>query len=101
MLSIVSALPLDGHCLHLVFNDGREGNVDFLPMLAADLPAPFHALRDRETLLNFDLGGGTLRWPGNLDLAPEYLYFQAFRNDKSLQQKFVEWGYSEESLVNA
>ncbi len=35
----------------------------------------------------------TLKWNDDLDLAPEYLYFKAFENDKNLQKQFHEWGY--------
>lgn len=33
----------------------------------------------------------TLKWNNDLDLAPEYLYFKAFENGTSLQEKFQEW----------
>ena len=35
----------------------------------------------------------TLTWPGDLDVAPEYLYFLAFSSDPALQELFEQWGY--------
>jgi hypothetical protein len=30
---------------------------------------------------------------GIADLAPEYVYFQAFKNEEKLKPQFKEWGY--------
>jgi hypothetical protein len=39
---------------------------------------------------------GTLCWPGERDVAAEYLYFLAFRDDPALQPLFRQWGYLDE-----
>jgi len=36
---------------------------------------------------------GTLVWPGDIDLAPEYLLFRALPNEPALQDLYVAWGY--------
>lgn len=35
----------------------------------------------------------TIVWPNGTDLAPEYIYYQAFRDDPDLQATFRNWGY--------
>ncbi|NMM28971.1 MAG: hypothetical protein HHJ12_17205 [Glaciimonas sp.] len=35
----------------------------------------------------------TVVWPNGLVLAPEFVYFTAFKNDPSLQSQFKKWGY--------
>jgi hypothetical protein len=49
-------------------------------------------LSDIEKFKQFELDY-TIKWSDELDLAPEYLYYKAFENDKDLKPKFKEWGY--------
>ena len=57
--------------IHLTFNDGTEGSVDFESWLAG--PA-FEPLKDKAYFQKFFLDGGTVAWPTGADIAPETLY---------------------------
>ena len=49
-------------------------------------------LRDINLFQKFRLDY-TLIWSDEIDLAPEFLYFKLFEDDKSLQEQFEKWGY--------
>jgi hypothetical protein len=60
--------------IHLVFNDGVEGTVDFSTWLHGQV---FEPLRDHGFFRRFFLDGGTVTWPNGADIAPETLYERA------------------------
>lgn len=60
-----------GYRIHVTFNDGKSGTIDFLQWL--DGPV-FEPLRDLEYFRRFYLDGGTVSWPNGADIAPETLY---------------------------
>lgn len=78
----------------LLFNDGRRGVAD---LTGLDGPI-FEPLRDPQYLARgaLDRETRTLTWPNGADIAPEYLYFLAFRHDPTLADLFREWGYLRE-----
>jgi hypothetical protein len=63
-----------GQRIHLVFNDGVEGTVDFSAWL--DGPV-FEPLRSESYFQRFFLDGGAVAWPNGADIAPETLYTSA------------------------
>ena len=68
---VVEARYLGGHSIWLRFDDGLEGPVE----LEAALKSPaLGRLYDDAEFSRFDVDGGTLVWPGDLDIAPERLY---------------------------
>ena len=60
-----------GYRIHLVFNDGVEGTVDFSAWLDGPI---FEPLRSEEYFQRFFVDGGTVAWPNGADIAPETLY---------------------------
>jgi hypothetical protein len=95
IIHVTDARYLREYQFEVSFSDGRRGIVD-LRMLP-DGPV-FEALRDRTVFAKgtLDAEVGTIVWPGGADLAPEYLYFLAFRDDRDLADLFHQWGYLQE-----
>ena len=60
--------------IHVTFNDGKSGTVDFVEWI--DGPV-FEPLKDAEYFQRFFIDGGTVSWPNGADVAPETLYEQA------------------------
>ena len=92
-LTLTEFEPLDGYRLQLSFNDGRTGTIDLASTVTTDSRPVFAPLRDLAVFRQVRLEHGSLAWPTGLDLAPEFLYFMAFRDDPTLQNKFEAWGY--------
>jgi hypothetical protein len=57
--------------VHLVFQDGTEGTVNFEEWLNGPV---FEPLRDQDFFQRFFIEAGTLVWPNGADVAPETLY---------------------------
>lgn len=71
---IIHAKPLEGHRLHVRFEDGVEGEVDLAELV--ELTGIFAALRAPEEFrkLTVDPDLGTVCWPNGADLDPDVLY---------------------------
>jgi Protein of unknown function (DUF2442) len=91
-LHVKDARYLGDYRVKVLFNNGREGVAD----LADALKGPvFESLTDRTNFSAFvvDKELETLVWPNGADLAPEYLYYQAFKSEPELRPQFIQWGY--------
>ena len=67
---LIHATWLGDHRVHLVFDDGAEGDLD----LAGELAGPiFEPLRDPTYFAGFAVDD-TLVWPNGADFAPEFLH---------------------------
>lgn len=91
-LHIIEARYLEGYKVAVSFNDGRKGIADLLAALKGPV---FEPLRDLPAFsqLRVDEELETIVWPNGADLAPEYVYFQAFKSSPDLQAQFRKWGY--------
>lgn len=89
---VVNAEPLEDYKVAVRFSDGREGVADLAEALRGPM---FEPLKKRELFrrLRIDDELRTIVWPNGTDLAPEYIYYQAFRDDPDLQATFRNWGY--------
>ncbi|HXH92791.1 MAG TPA: DUF2442 domain-containing protein [Thermoanaerobaculia bacterium] len=98
IIHLTSATYLRDGQFELAFNDGRNGVADLSGMLEGPI---FEPLRDPEFLARgtLDPETRTLSWPNGADVAPEFLYFLAFRDDHDLSGLFQEWGYLREQTV--
>ena len=60
--------------IHLIFNDGTEGVVDFSDWLEGPM---FQPVRDVSFFRRFFVEAGAVVWPNGADVAPETLYERA------------------------
>ncbi|OGS36483.1 MAG: hypothetical protein A2293_13870 [Elusimicrobia bacterium RIFOXYB2_FULL_49_7] len=77
----------------LTFNNGKSGTVDCTVLGNEEPAGVFNVLKQADFASKASLEHGTLTWPGELDVAPEYLYFLAFKAESDLQETFMAWGY--------
>ena len=92
ILHVTDAKYAGDYRVEVSFNDGREGVADLYEALRGSV---FELLKDKAKFsqLGVDKELETISWPNGADLAPEYVYFQAFKNEKDLQDIFKKWGY--------
>ncbi|HST54531.1 MAG TPA: DUF2442 domain-containing protein [Solirubrobacteraceae bacterium] len=76
---LLDAHALDGHRVHVEFEDGISANIDLAHL--HDHGGVFAPLRDASyfAALRVDPEGSTLVWPNGADVAPETLYAHAVR----------------------
>ena len=75
------------------FNNGESHEIDFSDKLAHETRKVFEPLNDTRIFANFSVDY-TLSWlDGQIDIAPEYIYFLAHKNDAKYQALFKKWGY--------
>ena len=92
LLHVTSAKPVEGYRVQVRFDDGREGVADLTEALVGPMFEPLRA-PGMFNMMRVDEELRTIVWPNGSDLAPEYIYFQAFRDEPELQATFRKWGY--------
>ena len=93
MISIKTAKHLGGYRIRLKFSNNLVGVADLEDTITNDRRSVFRELSDSVKFRDFRTDGYTICWGNGLDLAPEYLFFLAFRNDPTWQHQFFDWGY--------
>ena len=94
ILHVTAAEYLSDYKVALSFNNGRSGVVDLSDSLGQGVFQPLQQL-SMFRQLTLDAALQTICWPNGVDLAPEYLYFKAFKDDPALRPQFEAWGYLE------
>jgi len=91
-LHITNVRYLEDYKVEVSFNDGRKGVADLADALKGSM---FEPLKNKSLFsrLVVDKELGTIVWSNGADLAPEYIYFQAFKKEPELQSQFKQWGY--------
>ena len=91
-LHIAKAKYFSDYKIKVEFNNGRKGIADLSSILKG---AIFEPLKEKALFakLKVDEELETIVWDNGADVAPEFVYYQAFKDDPELQEQFVEWGY--------
>ncbi len=91
-LHVTAAKHLEEYKVKVAFSNGQQGIADLSEALSGPV---FEPLKNQAMFSCFtvDKELETLVWPNGADLAPEYIYFQAFKNESALQEQFRRWGY--------
>lgn len=95
-IHITDARYVGGYRVEVTFNNGRKGVADFEESLDGPVFEPLKDVSEFSKLrVNEEMQ--TIVWPDGTDMppdmAPEYIYFLAFRDDLELQEQFRAWGY--------
>ena len=91
-LHITNAEYIGDYKVKVTFSSGRTGVAD----LSSTLKGPvFEALQNKSLFskLKVDEELETIVWPNGADIAPEYIYHLAFKDDVELEPLFKKWGY--------
>ncbi len=91
-LHVTSAEYMEDYKVEVSFNNGRIGVADLSDALRGPI---FESLREKTKFAQFKVDEEleTICWPNGADLAPEYIYFKAFKDEPELQAQFKRWGY--------
>lgn len=95
MLKIIDAIYLHDYVLRITFSTNETQDVDLSPMVFRDTNGIFDPLRDINVFRQFRVDY-TLCWGEDIDVAPEYFFFLAHKNDPRYAALFREWGYIKE-----
>lgn len=93
ILHITAAKYIKDYLIEVEFNDGRKGIADLSGVLQGPVFEPLKN-KDYFSQVRLDKALDTIAWPNGADLAPESVYFRAFKDDPRLQSQFKEWGYA-------
>lgn len=94
LLEIIKAEYLHDYVIQITFSTNEKVDLDLSPMIFRDSSHVFEPLKNIEFFKQFHVAY-TLCWGDEIDVAPEYLYFLAHKNDAEYEALLREWGYIE------
>lgn len=71
LLDVIKFKILDEYEILITFENNETRKISLKNLLSEK---PFHILNDKNLFNRAFLEHGTLCWPGDIDIAPEYLY---------------------------
>jgi hypothetical protein len=80
LLDVISVVPQPNFRLLLEFENNEKRFFDLTPYLDIGV---FSRLRDASLFHAAHIDGGTVAWPGDIDIAPETLYLESSPVDSS------------------
>jgi len=83
MNDVVSIKYRGGFVYHVVFDDGKSGDMDFSEYVGKG--PVFEPLRDAAFFRKATIEGGTISWPNGADIAPETLYEKITRQQVAIK----------------
>jgi len=93
MLQVTNIKYLGDYKYFVSFNNGKSGVADFRRLAFEEPNAVFARFSDESFVSQGHLEHGTLLWPGEIDVAPEFVYYTVLSNEPELHDTFVKWGY--------
>ena len=91
-LHITEAKYVKDYTIKVLFSNGKEGEADLSEALKGSVFTPLKKISAFSDF-TIDKELETIVWSNGADLAPEYVYFQAFKHEPQLQPLFKQWGY--------
>lgn len=73
LIRVQKVSPLENFRAHFVFTDGSERDIDLDQYLDGGVFEPIR--QDPELFRNMFVEGGTITWPGEVDIDPDTLYY--------------------------
>ena len=74
LLKVSQAKYIEDYKIKLIFNDGFKTQIDLKDKVFNDHREIFKPLREVDFFKSFSLDRWTINWPNHLDIAPEFLY---------------------------
>ena len=93
LLFVKNAKYVEDYKIEVEFTDGKKGIANLEDELYGTV---FEPLKDKEffSRLKVDEELERITWENGADMAPEFLYYQSFKNDSSMKKLFHKWGYN-------
>ena len=73
---VTKVQPLTNYRLKVKFTDGTEGFVKMSNLVMSDKAGIFANLKDLEIFNQVHIVDGAITWPGEIDLAPDAMYYE-------------------------